>query len=515
MEAQPKKILTAAEVGAELLLRRKAQTNLADYIEYTSELVPPRHIKFLCEKLQDAMNRKVKRLLVCLPPGHAKSFTISWHFPGFYLGNFPDHNVVAITHTESFSETWGRRVRNLMLGDEHKLIFPNATISEDSRAAGRWDTNAGGTYYATGVGGAVTGKRADVVIIDDPIRSQEDANSPLVRQNMWDWYGSDLYTRIKPGGIIVFIMTRWHLADLAGMLIAAEKSGGDKWEKIILPAFALENDLLGRKVGEPLWPENIDKAMLDNIRKQPAMTSRMWSALYQQNPVEAEGNVIKRQWFKPWRHKDPPKCNYILQSWDTAGSVSKSAAYSAGITLGVFDDPDSGGLPAVILLAATRARLLYPDLRKLVQRCAHNYLDDHPTVPQPTSNPKKPDIILVERKHSGEQLIPDLMRAGVPVTGINPGLYGSKDSRIHLASPLIENGRFYIPYLGPNFAVPRRFADAFVDEICSYPAAPSRDYVDALSQALIRIQQTGRVRSTDDPTQPEYTKLGGGQRAYY
>lgn len=515
MEAQPKKIITPAEASAELLLRRKARVGLAEYIEYTSGMKPPRHIRYLCAKLQDAMNRKVKRLLVCFPPGHAKSFCISWHFPGFYLGTFPDHNIIAVTHTESFSETWGRRVRNLMLGDEHKLIFPGAQIAEDSRAAGRWDTTENGTYYATGVGGSVTGKRSNLIILDDLIRGQEDANSQLVRDNMWDWYGADLYSRQKAEGIIVFITTRWHLDDLAGRLIAAEKNGGDKWEKVIFPAFALENDPLGRKVGAPLWPDVIDKAMLENIRKQPAMTSRLWSALYQQNPVEAEGNVLKRSWFKPWRYKEPPKCNYILQTWDTAGSTSKNAAYSAGITLGVFDDPDSGGLPAVILLAATRARLLYPDLRKLVQRCAHNYLDDHPTIPRQSPPAKKPDMILVERKHSGEQLIPDLMRAGIPVTGVNPGLYGSKDSRINLASPLIENGRFYIPTQPPNFTVPRRFADDFVTEVCSYPAAASRDYVDALSQGLIRIAQTGRVRSTDDPRAPEYTKIGAQHRSYY
>jgi len=233
--------------------------------------------------------------MVFMPPGAAKSTYGSILYAPWHLAQHPEHCVIAASHTAELAEKWGRRVRNLIA--EHSLIL-GVGLSADSQAAGRWDTSAGGEYFAAGVGGAIAGRRADLVVIDDPVRSREDADSELVRDKTWDWYKSDLYTRLKPGGRIVLIQTRWHEDDLAGRLLADMAAGGDQWEVISLPALAEQNDPLGRPVGAPLWPDWEDDEAL--ARKRRAVGPRDWSALYQQRPAPEEGDYFKAEWLKPY-----------------------------------------------------------------------------------------------------------------------------------------------------------------------------------------------------------------------
>lgn len=504
-----------AQAAEELLNRQRARKGLRYYVEYVSGMKAPRHKVFVSEKIDAAAEGRIRRLALFEPPGHAKSFYASHHFPAQYVSRFPERRVIHVSHTQDFAEEWGRKVRNTIETQEHQVLFPHVQISPDSRAAGRWGTTNGSEYYAAGVGSTITGKRADLIIIDDPIRGIEDAESALVRQKLWDWYGSDLYTRLRPGGVIVLIQTRWHLDDLAGRLLAAQTSrGADQWEVISLPAIALRNDPLGRKEGEALWPEWQDLKALEAIRNQPAMTSRQWAALYQQSPVEAEGGLIKRAWFKPWKYRDPPPLLYTLSSWDTAVSNKDTSAYSACTTWGVFEEPETK-LPAMILLSATRGRWLYPDLRKMAQRLAWNYTDDQMDIPKLSPPRRAPSMILVEDRSSGSQLIADLMRAGISVFKVNPSRHGSKDSRLMLASDIIENGRVYIPYAEPNFTMPRRWADDFVTELCSFPAASSRDYADSFSQAADKVKQLGVVRNSSDPYHEEIPRNPHQREAYY
>lgn len=230
-----------------------------------------------------------------MPPGAAKSTYASILFTPWYLGNYPEHCIIAASHTQELAEKWGRRVRNLV--HEHELILGTG-LAADSQAAGRWETNRGGEYFAAGVGGAIAGRRADLVVIDDPVRSREDADSELIRNKTWDWYKSDLYTRLKPGGRIVLIQTRWHEDDLAGRLLEDAKTGGDQWDVISLPAIAEQNDPLERAPGEALWPEweNGDEL----ARKRRAVGPRDWSALYQQRPAPEDGDYFKADWLKPY-----------------------------------------------------------------------------------------------------------------------------------------------------------------------------------------------------------------------
>lgn len=230
-----------------------------------------------------------------MPPGAAKSTYGSILYSPWHFAQHPDHCVIAASHTAELAEKWGRRVRNLLA--EHSLVL-GVGLSPDSQAAGRWETSAGGEYFAAGVGGAIAGRRADLVVIDDPVRSREDADSELVRDKTWDWYKSDLYTRLKPGGRIVLIQTRWHEDDLAGRLLADMAAGGDRWEVISLPALAEGDDPLGRRPGEPLWPEWEDDEAL--ARKRRAVGARDWSALYQQRPAPEDGDYFKAEWLRPY-----------------------------------------------------------------------------------------------------------------------------------------------------------------------------------------------------------------------
>jgi predicted phage terminase large subunit-like protein len=274
--------------------RRSIRRSLTEWCRYCG-FEPAAHHRLLIEKLEAITAGDIDRLAIFMPPGAAKSTYASILFPPWAFAQSPTTAMIAASHTAELAERWGRRVRNLL---STHLLSLNVRLADDSQAAGRWETTAGGEYFAAGVGGAITGRRADLVVIDDPIRGREDADSELIRDKTWDWYKSDLYTRLKPGGRIVLIQTRWHEDDLAGRLLADMASGGDQWDVISLPALAEGNDPLGRSIGEPLWPEWEDTEEL--ARKRRAVGPRDWSALYQQRPAPEEGDYFKRDWLKPY-----------------------------------------------------------------------------------------------------------------------------------------------------------------------------------------------------------------------
>jgi predicted phage terminase large subunit-like protein len=281
--------LTAAK---ELQRRRSIRRSLTEWCR-SAGFEPAAHHRLLLDKLEEVSSGKIDRLAVFMPPGAAKSTYASILYTPWHLAQNPKANVIAASHTAELAEKFGRRVRNLIV--EHSPVL-GVGLASDSQAAGRWETDHGGEYFAAGVGGAIAGRRADLVVIDDPIRSREDADSETVRDKIWDWYKSDLYTRLKPGGRIVLIQTRWHEDDLAGRLLADMAAGGDHWEVISLPALAEADDPLGRSVGQPLWPEWEDEANLE--RKRRAVGARDWSALYQQRPAPEDGDYFKLEWLK-------------------------------------------------------------------------------------------------------------------------------------------------------------------------------------------------------------------------
>jgi predicted phage terminase large subunit-like protein len=274
-------------------------------------LEPVRHHRFVNEKLEAVERGEIERLMLFEPPGHAKSTYASHLFPGWYLGRNPHRSVIAASHTAQLATRFGRKVRNLFASPDWP--FEDVALAGDSRAADQWETTVGGEYFAVGVGGAVTGRRADLAVVDDPIKGRKDADSITVRENLWEWYRADLHNRLKPGAAIILIQTRWHEDDLAGRILPEDYQGetgwvagqdGESWFVVNLPALAEAKDALKRKLGAPLWPEwiTLEKLEIEKVVQGP----RNWAALYQQRPAPEEGNFFLRDWWR-WYETAPPK----------------------------------------------------------------------------------------------------------------------------------------------------------------------------------------------------------------
>jgi predicted phage terminase large subunit-like protein len=270
--------------------RRKARRHLLAFTEYTNGLyTPANHHRLICEKLEAVERGEIDRLMIFMPPRHGKSELASKRFPAWVLGRNPRRQIIAASYNSDLASDFGRNVRNIVAEPEFSEVFPGVTLAQDSHAAARLNTNRGGAYVAAGVGTAVTGRGADIALIDDPFKDREEADSERRRDLVWDWYRSTLFTRLMPGGAIVLIQTRWHEDDLAGRLLATETD----WDVLELPA--LDSD------GRALWPEWYDERALERIKA--TIGPREWSALYQQRPQPDEGTFFQREWLKEWVEK--------------------------------------------------------------------------------------------------------------------------------------------------------------------------------------------------------------------
>ncbi len=300
-----------------------------------------RHHKIMAESFERIAKGELKRLIINMPPRHTKSEFASFLLPAWFLGQFPEKKIIQTAHTAELSVGFGRKVRNLVDSDDFKKAFPTLQLRSDSKAAGRWSTNKNGEYFAIGVGGAVTGKGADILIIDDPHSEQEAAlNDPSIYDKTYEWYTSGPRQRLQPGGSICVVMTRWSKKDLTGQILKSsiQRGGSDEWEVIELPAILPS--------GSPLWPGFWPLEQLEALRSELPVPK--WSAQYQQDPTSEEGALIKREWWKEWDKKSPPRCDFVIQSWDTAFLAKETADYSACTTWGVFYETDDS--PASLIL---------------------------------------------------------------------------------------------------------------------------------------------------------------------
>jgi len=309
----------------ELLKRRKARKSLLDFTEYTlPHYEAAAHHTLIAEKLEALEAGEIDRLMINMPPRHGKSELASRRFPAWFLGRNPKKNVIAASYNSDLANDFGRNVRNIVDSREYAALF-DTRLADDSRAANRWNTHDGGAYVAAGVGTAITGRGADILLIDDPLKDREEADSENQRDKVWDWYTSTAYTRLAPGGRVVVIQTRWHEDDLTGRLIEEQAKGGDQWEILELPAITSD--------GKALWPEYYPLETLERYRS--VLPSRDWAALYQQRPAPDEGAYFKRDWFRFYDEK--PKHLRVYGASDYA-VTEDGGDYTVHIVIGV--DPE-------------------------------------------------------------------------------------------------------------------------------------------------------------------------------
>lgn len=309
------------DAAEELLRRRAARQDFTEYCRYLYPEEPPaEHHVFLCEALDRVLSGEIRRLMIFMPPGSAKSSYSSKRFPPYYLGRFSRKNIISASYGEGLASSFGRFVRNQIDSNEYKLLF-DTKLSEDSRAKGEWETSEGGTYFAAGVGGGITGRRADLGLIDDPVKGHEAADSETERNKIWNWYLTDFFSRLKPNAAQIIIQTRWHEDDLSGRLLPEDWNGdsgtftgygGQEWTVICLPAQARENDILGREKGDWLWTDFFTPKEWETIKSvQNAQGGRVWNSLYQQTPQPEEGIFFKREWFNRFKlGEEPPLSKY-------------------------------------------------------------------------------------------------------------------------------------------------------------------------------------------------------------
>jgi predicted phage terminase large subunit-like protein len=318
--------LSRQDAARELLRRRKARRSLIPFTEFSlPKYRAAAHHDLIAAKLEATAAGEIDRLMINMPPRHGKSELASRRFPAWLLGTNPEIEIVVASYNADKAREFGYEVRDIVRSPEYRALFPGVALKEDSRAADRWNTDAGGSFRAVGIGTALTGRGADVLLIDDPIKDDEEADSELRRERIWSWYSSVAYTRLSPGGRVIVIQTRWHEDDLTGRLLVEQAKGGDKWDILELPAISAK--------GEALWPDRYPLEYLERIKR--VTLPRHWAALYQQRPAPDEGNYYKREW---WRYYDEkPKHLRIYGASDYA-VTDGGGDYTVHIVIGV--DPN-------------------------------------------------------------------------------------------------------------------------------------------------------------------------------
>ena len=476
-DAQKMIILQDLDRREQMLEKELAQNTFMGFVNKCwPEFIGGRHHKIMAKAFERVANGECKRLIINMPPRHTKSEFASYLLPAWFLGKYPNKKIIQSSNTGELAVGFGRKVRNLVDSEVYKSIFPNLQLQQDSKAAGRWNTSKGGDYFAIGVGGTVTGKGANLLIIDDPHSEQEAAlaaSNPDVFDKVTEWYTSGPRQRLQPGGAIVIVMTRWAQRDLTGQVLkAAAARGGEQWEVIEFPAIMPS--------GKPLWPEFWDLSELEALRQE--LPNAKWQAQYQQNPVGNESAIVKRDWWKWWETDTPPKCDYILQAWDTAFEKTQRADFSAGTTWGVFINDEDNSTPNIILLNTYKKRVEWVELKRDVFKEYEDW---------------EPDSILIEKKATGAPLIYELRAMGIPVQEYVPSRGQDKIARLNSVSDIIASGKVWLPRT--------QWAEELVDEVGSFPSGEHDDLVDSMTLALMRFRQGGFLRlPSDEPEEIKY-----------
>lgn len=434
----------------------------------------PPHLVLLNEMLVKLAAGEILRLLVLMPPRNGKSTLCSEYFPAWFIATHPELSVIFTSYEADYAAGWGRKARDIL--EEHGEELFGVTVRDDSNAAKRWQvTGSNGGMQTAGVGGPLTGKGADILIIDDPVKNDKEANSQTYREHAWEWYKSTAYTRLEPGAGLLLVMTHWHEDDLAGKILKEMEEGGEQWVVLNLPAIAEEdNDEIGRSKGDPLWPARFPLEVLETIKR--TVGTYWWGALFQQHPSRPTGTVFQHESFRYFRvegdyyHLTRPgqevkswrrdEC-WIFQTVDAAETESEKADYTAIATWAVTPEFD------LLLLDMVRVQLETPDLT--------------PTLRQ-ASNKWSPGFIGVE----GRPLFQMVRRAGLPVRRLRPDK--DKWTRAQPASARMTEGTIFFRSGAP-------WLQDLEEELLAFPTGVNDDQVDVLAYAALEMQK-GRT----DPT---------------
>jgi len=476
-QAEQAKLLEDLNLLEKLKDREMAQTKFMPFVKRVwPTFIHGRHHEKMATAFERVASGEIKRLIINMPPRHTKSEFASYLLPAWFLGRFPHKKVIQASHTAELAVGFGRKVRNLVDSDIYKEIFTDVSLQTDSKAAGRWNTNKGGDYFAIGVGGAVTGKGADVLIIDDPHSEQEAALAEIntdIYDKTYEWYTSGPRQRLQPGGAIIIVMTRWSKKDLTGQVLkAAAQRGGEEWEVIEFPALFDED--------RPLWPEFWSLAELLALRTE--LPASKWAAQYMQSPTSEVSALIKREWWNIWEHDDPPPCDFIIQSWDTAFLKTERSDYSACTTWGVFSIPDDNEKlqTNIILLNSFKKRMEFPELKRVAFADYTEW---------------QPDALIIEAKASGAPLVFELRAMGIPVQEFVPSRGNDKISRLNAVADMFASGQVWVPNT--------QWAEELIEEVASFPSGEHDDLVDSMTQALLRFRRGGFLRLDSDEPEPK------------
>tara|TARA_R110000772_G_scaffold87195_1_gene182040 strand:+ start:543 stop:2096 length:1554 start_codon:yes stop_codon:yes gene_type:complete len=477
----------------ELGIRRANKLAHDDLIEFSKLMMPDfivgKHHRILADLLMEIESGVKDRACVNIPPRHGKSQLVSIFYPAWYLGRNPDKKVMMVSHTTDLAVDFGRKVRNIIASDAYRSIFPTVKLASDSKSAGRWSTNTGGEYYACGVGSALAGRGAHLLLVDDPHSEQDVINGNFaVFEKAYEWFTFGARTRLMPGGSVAIIQTRWHMDDLTGRVVKdmSQNERSDQYEVIEFPAIlSIDDPDTGKPIEKPLWPEFFDLEAL--LRTKASMPVFQWNAQYQQQPTAEEAALVKREWWNEWEKERPPSCEYIIMSLDSAAEKHNRADFTALTTWGVFHNEETSAYN-IILLNSIKERMEFHELKEMAMEQYTEW---------------EPDAFIVEKKSSGVALYQEMRRMGLLVQEYTPHRgSGDKLARLNSVSDIVQSGLCWVPQT--------RWAEEVVEEIAGFPFMSHDDLVDSTVMALMRFRQGGFIRlPTDEPEDIKYFKRRG------
>jgi predicted phage terminase large subunit-like protein len=415
---------------------------------------PNWHHRKLAHELEMVEKGETDRLIVMMPPRHGKSEISSVRFPAWFMGRNPQQNIIACSYSAELAETFGRKVRDLASAKLFNNVFCSGGVRKNVRSASRWELEKGGRYVAAGAGGSITGQGGHLILIDDPVKNSEQASSPLFREKLWEWYQSTLFTRLEKAGRIVLVQTRWHEDDLAGRLLTKYPN---EWRTVKFPAIAEEDEECRQKY-DPLWEWKYGREEL--LRIKESVGTRVWNALYQQDPAPDSGSILKREWWQYYRVL-PAQIDYWFQSWDMSFKATENSDFVVGQVWAVKGAQR-------FLVDMVRERLDFTQTIRSLKNITAKYPQAHAKY--------------IEDKANGSAVLSALKQEISGLIAVEPK--GSKTARAYSIQPLLEAGNVFLPET-------KSFTADLVEESAAFPFGRNDDAVDALTQAL--SQSTSRL----------------------